>query len=120
MLEMPGPAGSVRGAAHDMWQVGITQITEPGKYVFVGPDQEVPEAEGFKVFESPTNGILLGIRLMPEDRDERMALLNQVKVYPFAQREDPMPLRYVTPNGKPCDGSRSRLDCAIGNCSPTR
>ncbi len=31
ILEMPEPPGKVRGAAHDMWQIGITQITEPGR-----------------------------------------------------------------------------------------
>lgn len=91
VVDMPGPEGVVRGAAHDMWQIGITQITEPGKYVFVGPGQDAPEAEGYKVFSSPTNGILVGIRLMPEDPEARLALLEQVKVYPWADREAPRP-----------------------------
>ncbi len=101
VLEVPGPEGSVRGAAHDMWQIGITQITEPGKYVFVGPGQEAPAAAGFEASQSPTNGIFLGIRLMPEDRDERMKLLEQVKVFPFSERENPNPRGYITPDGKP-------------------
>jgi len=101
VLEMPEPEGSVRGAAHDMWQIGITAITEPGKYIFVGPGQDAPKAEGYKVFQSPTNGILLGIRLIPEDRDTRMKLLKQVKVYPFAERGNPRPRKIITPNGRP-------------------
>jgi hypothetical protein len=101
VLEMPGPPGKVRGAAHDMWQIGITQITEPGKYLFVGPGQEVPNVEDYKTFQSPTNGILLGIRLMPEDRDERMAMLDKVAVYPYAERANPRPRGYITPEGKP-------------------
>ncbi len=101
VVEMPEPAGSVRGAAHDMWQIGITQITEPGKYIFVGPGQEAPEADGYKVFNSPTNGVLMGIRLMPEDRDERVALLDQIKVYPWSERDNPKPRGYITPDGKP-------------------
>ena len=100
VLEMPGPAGSVRGAAHDMWQIGITQITEPGKYIFVGPGQKAPTVDGYKVFTSPTNGILFGIRLMPKDRDTRMALLNKIKVYPWSERSNPRPRGYITPNGK--------------------
>ncbi|WP_209599674.1 DUF1254 domain-containing protein [Ruegeria sp. HKCCSA071] len=106
VVEMPEPQGSVRGAAHDMWQIGITQITEPGKYVFVGPGQDAPEAEGYKVFSSPTNGVLMGIRLMPEDRDERMALLEQIKVYPWSERDDPKPRGYITPYGKPWMGAQ--------------
>lgn len=98
------PEGEVRGAAHDMWQIGITQITEPGKYLFVGPGQETPaeaEAEGYKVFQSPTNSLLLGIRLMPTDRDERMTLLEKVEIYPYAERDNPRPRGYITPEGKP-------------------
>ena len=100
VLEMPGPEGKVRGAAHDMWQIGITQITEPGKYLFVGPGQEVPQDTGYKTFQSPTNGMLLGIRLMPEDRDERMALLDQVAVYPHAERANPKPRSEERREGK--------------------
>ena len=101
VVELPEPAGKVRGAAHDMWQIGITQITEPGKYLFVGPGQEVPNDKNYKSFQSPTNGILLGIRLMPEERDKRMAVLEKVAVYPYAERADPKPRGYVTPKGKP-------------------
>jgi hypothetical protein len=98
------PEGEVRGAAHDMWQIQITQITEPGKYLFVGPGQKTPqdaEAEGFKVFQSPTNSLLLGIRLMPTDRNERMKLLDKVAIYPYVERKNPTPRGYITPNGKP-------------------
>ncbi|SPJ28242.1 hypothetical protein TRM7615_01739 [Falsiruegeria mediterranea M17] len=101
VLEMPGPDGAVRGAAHDMWQIGITRIAEPGKYLFVGPGQEPPEAKGYDVHVSPTNGMLLGIRLMPEDRDARMALLDQIEVYPWSERDTPKTLDVITPDGRP-------------------
>jgi len=101
VLEMPEPPGKVRGAAHDMWQIGITQITEPGKYLFVGPGQDLPNVKDYETFQSPTNGILLGIRLMPEDRDERMAMLDKVAVYPYAERANPRPRGYITPQGEP-------------------
>ncbi len=101
VVEMPGPEGSVRGAAHDMWQIGITQITEPGKYVFVGPEQDVPETDGYNFFQSTTNGVLMGIRLMPEDGEERIKLLEQIKVYPWSERDDPKPRGFITPDGTP-------------------
>ena len=100
VVAMPEPAGKVRGAAHDMWQIGITQLTEPGKYLFVGPGQKAPHDKNYKTFQAPTNGILLGIRLMPEDRDERMAMLDKVKVYPYAERTNPKPRGYIAPQGK--------------------
>lgn len=98
------PEGEVRGAAHDMWQIGITQITEPGKYLFVGPGQETPKdaiADGFKVFQSSTNSLLLGIRLMPEERELRIEILKKIAIYPYAERSNPKPRGYITPNGKP-------------------
>jgi hypothetical protein len=98
------PEGEVRGAAHDMWQIGITQLTEPGKYLFVGPGQEVPagaEAEGYRVFHSPTMSFLLGIRLMPEDAEERKQLLENIAIYPWSERENPRPRGYMKPGGKP-------------------
>jgi hypothetical protein len=104
VVVMPEPAGKVRGAAHDMWQIGITQVTEPGKYLFVGPGQEAPkdaEKEGYKVFSTLTNNILMGIRLMPEDRDERLKMLKMVEIYPYSERKDTKPRGYITPSGKP-------------------
>lgn len=97
------PEGEVRGAAHDMWQMEITSIVKPGKYVFVGPGQEVPkniDTKEYKVFNTPTNSIFLGIRLIPTDPDERITLLKKVEIYPYAERKSPKPRGYITPEGR--------------------
>jgi len=98
------PEGEVRGAAHDMWQIAIIKLTEPGKYLFVGPGQKVPEgaeAAGYKIAKSPTNNMLLGIRLLATDRDARLEMLKNVEVYPYAERDNPKPRGYIQPEGKP-------------------
>ncbi len=98
------PEGELRGAAHDMWQVQITQATEPGKYLFVGPGQEVPEdaaANGFAVHRSPMMNFFFGVRLMSQDRDVRQSLLERIHIYPYAERANPKPRGYLTPNGRP-------------------
>ncbi|MCJ7537738.1 MAG: DUF1254 domain-containing protein [Anaerolineales bacterium] len=98
------PPGEIRGAAHDSWQIGITQVTDPGKYLFVAPGEETPldaEGEGFRVYQSPTNNLLLGIRLMPESSEEREALLEKVKIYPYSEKHNPNPRGYIRPKGKP-------------------
>jgi len=103
------PEGEIRGAAHDAWQIGITQITKPGKYLFVGPGQEIPtHAEGFEVHHSPTNNLLLGIRLMPASSEERIALLEKVNIYPYSEKENPQPRGYFRPEGKPWQGTAPR------------
>ena len=91
VIEVP-EGGQVRGATHDMWQIQIAQMTRPGKYLFVGPYQEVPpeaESDGFVINHSPMNDMFVGIRLMPEDEKAREALLKQVKVYPYKDRKNP-------------------------------
>lgn len=106
IVEMP--EGEVRGAAHDAWQIGITQLTKPGKYLFVGPGQEIPDESGYEVFQSPTNNILLGIRLMPESPEERLALLEKVHIYPWNEKDEPTPRGYIRPEGKPWSGTAPR------------
>ncbi len=96
------PEGEVRGAANDFWQIGVKQMTTPGKYLFVGPGQEVPkgaEKDGYIVVKTATNNILIGIRLMSKDRDDRMATLKKIEIYPYAERANPKPRGYITPNG---------------------
>jgi hypothetical protein len=70
----------------------------------VGPGQEPPkdaEANGYVVLQSPTNSFLAGIRLMPREREARMKLLENIKIYPYAERANPKPRGYITPQGKP-------------------
>lgn len=102
VVEMP--EGEIRGAAHDSWQIGITQVTEPGKYLFVGPGQEMPpdaETEGFKIHQSATSNLMLGIRVMPASSEERLELLEKVKIYPYSEKDNPKPRGYFRPEGKP-------------------
>ena len=92
VIEIP-EGGEVRGATHDMWQIEIMQMTRPGKYLFVGPYQEVPpeaESEGFVINHSPMNDMFVGIRLIPEDEKKREELLSKTKVYPYKNRKNPI------------------------------
>jgi hypothetical protein len=105
------PEGEVRGATHDMWQISFTQLTEAGKYLIVGPDQEIPadaEASGFKVCQSPTSNLLSVTRLMTADRDERMVLLGKINIYPYSEKDNPQPRGYMRPEGRPWQGTAPR------------
>lgn len=98
------PEGEVRGAANDFWQIGVAQMTKPGKYLFLGPGQEPPEdaaRHGYTLIRMPTFNFMPGIRLMSDDRAERMRVLERIAIYPYAERKDPRPRGYITPDGKP-------------------
>lgn len=105
------PEGEVRGAANDMWQIGVKQMTEPGKYVFVAPGEEAPhdaKLNGYEVVEMTTANFLLGIRLMSTERDVRMALLDKIEIYPYSERENPKPRGHMTPDGTPYQSMQPR------------
>jgi hypothetical protein len=101
VIEMP--PGEVRGAASDMWQIQMTQLTRPGKYLFVGPNQELPvgaESEGYIITHSPMNNFFVGFRLMSEDEKTRTALLDKVKIYPYSERKSPKKMKHIRPGDK--------------------
>jgi hypothetical protein len=101
VIEMPH--GEVRGAASDMWQIQMTQLTRPGKYLFVGPNQELPvgaESEGYIITHSPMNNFFVGFRLMSEDKKTRDALLDKVKIYPYSEHKNPKQLKPIIPGDK--------------------
>ena len=83
LVEMPD--APVRGATHSMWQVGITQMTEPGAYVFLGPDMPEPAnlPQGAQVSRSDTSQVFLGLRLMSESHEQRT---HQQKLYSESTR----------------------------------
>lgn len=97
------PAGEVRGSVSDFWQIGAP-LVEPGKYLFVGPGQQIPagaKEDGFNVVKVATLNVMAGVRLMSKDRIVRMDLLENIDIYPYSENADPKPRGYITPDGKP-------------------
>lgn len=76
------PTHEVRGAVHDMWQVALSQMTEPGQYVVIPRGGERPAnlPPGAKVVESDTNYVFLGIRLMAKTGEQRKHDLENLKI----------------------------------------
>ena len=74
------PDAPLRGAMHNMWQIGLKQMTEPGTYIFAGPGQALPKAKEAEVIQSDTNYIFFGVRLMDDTNEKRMETLSQLKI----------------------------------------
>jgi hypothetical protein len=90
------PAGAIAGSAMDFWQRPLADLglTGPdqgkgGKYIFIGPGQESPTAEGAFIFRSPTFGVILFYRTLDPDQAKGEALAERIRVYPWAQRDNP-------------------------------
>jgi len=88
VLEMP--ARGVQGAINDAWQNQIPGAEKPGRYLMVAPGQEPPaDTAGFVVRRSPTVNVFLGVRLTDPDPATAKEALSQLRMYPYAQRENP-------------------------------
>jgi hypothetical protein len=101
------PAGLSAGGVLDFWQRPLFDMGQTGpdkgagaKYLVVGPGQKVADTGGYKVYESPTFNIGLGYRVLETDPAKAEALMKSVKVYPFAERENPPQNKFLTPGDK--------------------
>jgi hypothetical protein len=97
------PKGTIRGAAHNIWQIGLSPMTKAGKYLFVGPENKMPsdaKQDEYIVVKSDSNNVMQVLRLMSEDPKEQLAILKQIKIYPYSERANPKPRGYITPDGK--------------------
>lgn len=97
------PAGPTAGLVDDWWDRPVTDLGLPGpdkgqgtKFLFVGPAQEAPESEGYRVFHSRTLNILFGYRVLETDPEKAKALLSAVRIYPYSQRQNPPINRLLT------------------------
>src|SRR5580704_7218351 len=88
VLEMP--ARGVQGAINDSWQNAIPGTEAPGKYLVLAPGQQAPgSVDGFIVRHSPTFNVFLGVRLTDADPEGAKEALSQLRMYPYAVRDNP-------------------------------
>lgn len=83
------PSDDLRGAVHNMWQVGKGQMTKPGKYVVYKSAEKEPQVKGATTIAMDTNDFFLGLRLMNKDtkvREQRMQQIQSGLTYIDGQR----------------------------------
>jgi hypothetical protein len=88
VVEMP--ERGVQGAINDSWQNAIPGTEAAGKYLVLAPGQEASgDVAGFIVRRSPTFNIFLGVRLTDADPDRAKEALSHLRMYPYAQHDNP-------------------------------
>jgi hypothetical protein len=97
------PAGATAGLVDDWWDRPVTDLGIPGpdrgqgaKFLFVGPGQEAPQAEGYRVLHSRTLSMWFGFRVLETDPEKAKALRSGVRIYPYNQRQNPPANRLLT------------------------
>jgi len=110
------PPGPTAGGLSDFWQREYAVIGEMGpdagrggRHVIVPPGQEPPEVgEGWYVERSTGMNIMFGFRTLDPDPQRAQALVDAVRIYPYADRADPKPTRVISPDGRTWSGDQPR------------
>jgi hypothetical protein len=103
VLEMP--ARGVQGAINDSWQNAIPGTEAPGKYLVLAPGQlAAGTVDDFIVRHSPTFNVFLGVRLTDADPDSAKEALSQLRMYPYAQRDNPPKMDILDAGAKAWSG----------------
>jgi hypothetical protein len=114
------PAGPTAGGVSDFWQREVGAMGEMGpdrgqggKYVILGPGMDEPDDLGddYRTLRSSGVNIMFGFRTLDPDPERSDALVRAVRIYPYADRENPAPTRIVSPDGRAWTGDQpSGLD----------
>jgi hypothetical protein len=109
------PAGNTAGGFLDFWQRPITDLglTGPhqgkgGKYIIVGPQDELEKykREGVFVFQSATNNIFLGLRLLDDDDNFKRKFKSELKI--SAVGGEPVEIKFIEGLDKPWSATARR------------
>lgn len=118
-LVLDVPAGSIAGSAMDFWQRALTDfgVTGPdkgqgGRFLLVGPGQEVPAdlPKDIFVVRSPTFGVGYFYRALDADPAKAEAMERGIKAYPWAKRDNPVVTRHIKPSMASTDTLPRGLD----------
>jgi hypothetical protein len=109
------PPGPTAGGVSDFWQreVGVmgemgADQGQGGKHVIVPPGQSAPDGNGFYVLRSTGMNVMFGFRTLDPDAERAQALVDAVRIYPYAQRHEPPPTRVISPDGRAWSGDQPR------------
>jgi hypothetical protein len=90
------PAGLIAGSAMDGWERTLIDFGlagpdkgKGGKYLFVGPGQDVPQTNEATVVRSPTFLVPFYYRALDTDPAKAEATKKGLRIYPWSQRANP-------------------------------
>ena len=111
------PPGAMAGGIMDFWQRPFTDCGQTGpdkgkggKFLVLGPnDKDIsPPPAGYHVFRCPTMSVWIGMRGLDPDREKALGLVQQLKIYPYSQRDNPPAMKHIRPEGRKWTGEQPR------------
>ena len=104
-LVMVIPPRGVQGGINDAWQRTIPGTENAGTYLVLAPGQKAPDnAAGYTVRQSPSFNIFLGVRLTDDDPQRAKEALSHLRMFPYAQRDNPATLDILDAGTKTWSG----------------
>ena len=101
------PKGLTAGGILDMWQrpsVDTGQIGpfkgQGGRYLVLGPEHEDMQVEGYTTVRVGTNNTFIAFRVLDPDPTEYKRIVSEMKIYPYAERNNPPQTKMVPAAGK--------------------
>ena len=95
----PGPNAS---AILNFWQKAISDMgamgpdkNRGGKYLIVPPGDDIPDVKGYYMVRMDHMNTWIGIRSLNPDYKKGMAWIKTIKIYPYSERGNPSPTRYI-------------------------
>ena len=110
------PPGPTAGGVGDFWQRAIIDMGQTGpdqgkggKYLVLPPGSKAPaDAKDYYLAPSQTMNVLVGFRVLDPDPAKGKALVEQFRMYPYAERGKPHQARLLSPQGKRWSGTQPR------------
>ncbi|MCY2952592.1 MAG: DUF1254 domain-containing protein [Planctomycetota bacterium] len=111
------PAGAMAGGIMDFWQRPMTDCGQTGpdkgaggKFLILGPNDKdfASPPAGYFVFRSATNNVWCGMRGLDADLAKARALVGQLKIYPYEQRDNLPAMKHLRPEGRKWTGEQPR------------
>jgi hypothetical protein len=114
-LVMEVPTGATAGGVTDFWQRPLTDSGQTGpdkgnggRYLILGPDDPDIKPEGYFVVRSPTVNVWVAHRVLDPDPLKAKATASALRLYPYSQRDNPLPTLHLSPNGRKWSGTQPR------------
>ena len=103
VLELP-PSG-IRGGLVSIWQEAIEGCAPGGKYLILGPGQQQSgDTGGHENLRVPSMSFMIGVRITATDPGQAETALSQLRVYPYAARDNPPPTQLIKAADRPWSG----------------
>jgi hypothetical protein len=109
------PPGPTAGGISDFWQreIGVMGEMGPdagqgGQHVVIPPGQDPPDEADMHVLRASGMNVMFGFRTLDPDPARAKALVDAVRIYPYAQRDNPPATRVVSPAGRAWSGDQPR------------